>query len=180
MSGSPSGWVAPKTNWQATDVVLPVDTNRMEGNAQATEIGDRTVDPALAPSGNIGSLRQLLSWFANRIRTLAGTANWWDPPPTTLAAASTHHGASAPHTGHATTGALDAHAALTATHGVTGAIVGTRDAQTLTDKTLGTNTLLGAVLNAQGNRIDNPGRIHCNQHASGRLVLPVGTDRWAT
>lgn len=82
-----------------------------------------TIDPVPAPTGNVGGLRALLGWLANRIRAITGTTNWWDAPATTLATAHTHHGATAPHTGHETlAGAqskVDAHAGLTAPHGAT-------------------------------------------------------------
>ena len=90
MSTAPQGWQTPKTNWQAADIVHPSDFNRIEGNAQAIESGSRTLDPSQAPSGNSGSLRQILSWFANRIRAITGAANWYNTPATTLAAAKSH------------------------------------------------------------------------------------------
>src|SRR5690606_26850278 len=40
--------------------------------------------------GNTGSLRQLLDWFANRIRAITGATNWYDSPATTLAATKSH------------------------------------------------------------------------------------------
>ncbi|HQE37624.1 MAG TPA: hypothetical protein PL022_11495, partial [Limnochordia bacterium] len=66
MSSAPSGWQNPKTNWASADVPLPTDFNRIESDLQAVELGSRTVDQSLAPSGNSGTLRQFLSWFANR------------------------------------------------------------------------------------------------------------------
>ena len=102
MSTAPQGWQTPKTNWQAADVVRPSDLNRIEGNAQAIESGSRTLDPSQVPSGNTGSLRQILSWFANRIRAITGAANWYDSPPATLAgllSALNTHKSSADHDG---------------------------------------------------------------------------------
>ena len=88
MSTAPQGWQTPKTNWQAADIVHPSDLNRIEGNIQAIESGSRTLDPSQVPSGNSGSLRQILSWFANRIKAIMGTTNWWDAPPVTLKGAT--------------------------------------------------------------------------------------------
>ncbi len=85
MSTAPNGFETPKTNWQAADAPLPGDFNRIEGNIQAIEEGQRTIDPGLAPSGNSGTLRQLLDWFANRIKAITGSTNWWDAPAATLA-----------------------------------------------------------------------------------------------
>lgn len=84
MSTTPQGWQTPKTNWDSKDPVGVSDLNRMEGNPLAIETGDRTLDPAQAPSSNTGTLRQILSWFANRIKAIMGTTNWWDAPPVTL------------------------------------------------------------------------------------------------
>lgn len=50
---------------------------------------------------------------------------------------------------------LDGHKNSTSAHGVSGAIVGTSDSQTLTNKTLGTNTKLGENLNANSKKIIN-------------------------
>lgn len=116
MSTAPSGFQTPKTNWQTADVVQPSDLNRIEGNINAIEQGARTLNQAQAPSGNAGSLRQILSWLANRIRAITGTTNWYDAPPTTLTAAKSHIDAAAPHSGHATTAALTAHTSAAAPH----------------------------------------------------------------
>ena len=98
MSTAPSGWQTPKTNWLTSDPIAVGDLNRAEGNANATELGDRTLDQALAAPANIGTLRQILSWLAGRIRAITGATNWWDAPATTLADAHTHHGrANNPH-----------------------------------------------------------------------------------
>jgi len=90
VSTAPQGWQTPKTNWQAADIVHPSDFNRIESNLQAIELGQRTLDPSQVPSGNQGTLRQMLDWFANRIRAITGGTNWWDAPATTLAAAAAH------------------------------------------------------------------------------------------
>ncbi len=116
MSNPPSGYNTPKTNWQTADVVQPSDLNRIEGNINAIEQGARTLNQAQAPSGNEGSLRQILSWLANRIRAITGMTNWYDAPPTTLTAAKSHIDAAAPHSGHATTAALTAHTSAAAPH----------------------------------------------------------------
>lgn len=81
---TPQGWQTPKTNWQSPDPVGLGDFNRIEGNTSAIETGDRTLDPAQAPTGNVGNLRQILGWFANRIKAITGTTNWYNAPPTTL------------------------------------------------------------------------------------------------
>lgn len=101
MSTSPNGWQDPKMNWQPPDPVGVSDFNRIEGNVNAIEQGSRTLDPAQAPTGNVGTLRQILDWFANRIKAITGKANWYDAPDTTLAAAKSHFDAQAPHPGHA-------------------------------------------------------------------------------
>ncbi|MBT9168279.1 MAG: hypothetical protein DDT19_01624 [Syntrophomonadaceae bacterium] len=123
LSGAPTGWQAPRTTWATSQPITTTDLNRTEGNDQATELGERTLDQALAAPANVGTLRQILSWFAGRIRAITGAANWFDAPATTLADAHAHHTASAPHPGHALVGAaapgLDAHAAATTgVHGV--------------------------------------------------------------
>lgn len=90
MSTAPQGWQTPKTNWQAADVVLPSDLNRIEGDLAAIETGQRTLDPSLAPNSNSGTLRQILSWMANRIRAITGGSTWYGAPATTLAAVKGH------------------------------------------------------------------------------------------
>lgn len=60
------------------------DFNRIEGNAQAIETGERTVSDAAAPNGLKGNLQQLLGWIANRIKAITGKAAWYTAPRTTL------------------------------------------------------------------------------------------------
>lgn len=45
-----------------------------------------TIDPIQVPTGNTGTVGQLLGWLANRIRAITGAANWWSAPPVTLKA----------------------------------------------------------------------------------------------
>lgn len=90
MSTAPSGWQTPKTNWLTSDPIAVGDLNRAEANSAAIETGSRTLDQALAAPANIGNLRQVLSWFAGRIRAITGAANWHDAPATNLAVLHTH------------------------------------------------------------------------------------------
>jgi hypothetical protein len=113
---APTGWQNPKTSYTAEDVLTPEQFERIEGNAYATELGARTIDPSQSPTGVIGHLRNFLDWFANRIHAITGTTNWYDAPPTTLTAAKSHIDAAAPHSGHATTAALTAHTSAAAPH----------------------------------------------------------------
>ncbi len=80
MSTAPTGWQNPKTNWASADVPTPSDFNRIENNINAIETGNRTLDPAQSPTGNTGTLRQILNWIVNRIKAITGTTNWWDAP----------------------------------------------------------------------------------------------------
>lgn len=100
---APQGWQNPKTSYSAEDVLTPEQFERIEGNAYATELGARTIDPSQSPTGVAGHLRNFLDWFANRIKAITGETNWYNAPDTTLAAAKTHMDAAAPHSGHATT-----------------------------------------------------------------------------
>lgn len=90
MSTAPTGYQTPKTNWAAGNVPTATDFNRIEGNINAVETGSRTIDPAQAPTGNNGTLRQLLDWFANRIKAITGKTNWYDAPDITLATLAQH------------------------------------------------------------------------------------------
>lgn len=146
MSTEPEGWAAPKTDWIPDDTVGHSDLNRWEGNSGAIETGERTLDPAQAPSSNKGSLRQILDWLANRIKAITGATNWYDAPATTLAAAksgldnaASHASAASPHSGHATTTALNNHAGANITssntvHGIKQGSGNGFDADTLDGK----------------------------------------------
>lgn len=43
-----------------------------------------TIDPSVAPSGNIGFAKALLGGLANRIKVITGKTNWWDSPTKSL------------------------------------------------------------------------------------------------
>lgn len=94
MSTEPEGWSSPKTNWTPNDNIGASDLNRWEGNPLAIETGDRTLDQSQTPASHVGGLRQILDWFANRIKAITGATNWYDAPATTLAAAKSHVDAS--------------------------------------------------------------------------------------
>ena len=154
MSGPPSGWQDPKVTWAAGNVVTAQHLNDIGTNLNAIETGSRTLDQALASPANTGTLRQILSWFAGRIRAITGTTNWWEAPDTTLAAAKSHIDATTAHSAvsaatasrivvrdaagraafvdgsaagdAATKGQLDTHAALTTAHSATAAATADR------------------------------------------------------
>jgi hypothetical protein len=79
-TGNPHGTTAaqvgaiPSSNNAVTDVL----------------VGARTVDQALASPANTGTLTQLVSWLAGRIRAISGATSWTDTPATTLAVAAAH------------------------------------------------------------------------------------------
>ncbi|MBT9156804.1 MAG: hypothetical protein DDT37_01794 [Firmicutes bacterium] len=69
---------------QPPATAITADFTRVTG---ATVAPDQTLAPPASPAGTI---RQLVSWLANRVMTITGAANWWDAPATTLAAANAH------------------------------------------------------------------------------------------
>jgi hypothetical protein len=84
MSTEPSGWQTPKTNWTTADPVGNGDLNRIEGNINAIDLGNRTVDDAQVPSSDTGTLREFLDWLANRLKAITGKTNWFDTPADTI------------------------------------------------------------------------------------------------
>jgi len=147
-----------------------INTENIRGGAVTDDIiGTRTVDQNIATvESNTGTLTQLLSWIVKHIKAIKGSvANWYDAAASSISALrgdlDSHTSSAAPHSGHETpAGAqakVDAHAGLASgVHGVgSGAVVGTTLTQTLTNKTLGAGTALGADLNAGGHKITNVG-----------------------
>ncbi|NPV30490.1 MAG: hypothetical protein HPY58_12750 [Firmicutes bacterium] len=124
-----------KTTWVngGAPGISAENLNKIEAGIEAAhkmvETDIRTPDQNQAAQAS-GTLLQLQSFFANMIRRITGKTNWYDAPDTTLAAAASHISAAAPHAGHETpSGAqakVDAHAALTATHGATSAATANR------------------------------------------------------
>lgn len=91
MSTTPSGFTPRPEVWSTSHPITTGELNRIEGNINAIETGNRTLDQVLAGRANVGTLRQILSWFAGLFRAITGATNWFDVPATTLVAAHTHH-----------------------------------------------------------------------------------------
>lgn len=80
MSTAPSGFTQLKDNWTPQDVVGANEFSKIGRSVNAIELGERTLDQDLASPANTGSLGQILSWMAGRIRAITGEANWYDNP----------------------------------------------------------------------------------------------------
>ena len=61
-----------------------------DGSVTDAKIGTRTIDQSQTPSGHGGTLTQLLSRLANRIRAITGKSDWYADPDVTLAATKQH------------------------------------------------------------------------------------------
>lgn len=165
MGTAPNGYQTPKTSWAAGQIPTASDFNRIEGNIQAIEEGQRTIDPAQAPTGNSGSLRQLLDWFANRIRAITGTTNWYDAPPATLSGLNTSlssHKSASPidHPDGSVTAAKIASGAVTTAKIASGAVT--------SDKLAAGAVTAGKLANGAVDTI--------NRIASGIRTSPGGTE----
>ena len=76
--------------WTVRDMRTVADgsitTAKLADNAATdVKIGNRTVNQALAGPGNTGTLTQLLSWMAGRIKAITGATNWYDAPVKSIA-----------------------------------------------------------------------------------------------
>ncbi|MCX2725992.1 hypothetical protein OO015_00525 [Thermomicrobium sp. 4228-Ro] len=62
-----------------------------DGAVSDAKIGNRTLDQGTAAAyANSGSLTQILSWIAKRLKEILGTTNWSDAVPITLSALANH------------------------------------------------------------------------------------------
>ena len=178
MSTAPNGYQNPKTNWNSADVPLPDDVNRIEGNINSVETGSRTVDPGQAPSSNNGSLRQLLDWFANRIKAITGKSNWWDAPVKTIEQLNTEISAAVPASrniaaGNGLTGGGDLSADRTLTLGTPGSI--TSSSTNSVTSTSHTHAITSINDTIHGNR--GGGSLHALAVAGGANGFLSGADK---
>lgn len=82
LTDSPPDITVLNPNWDTID-------QKMKENEEI-ETGQRTINQSSTPSGNTGTLQNILNWFANRIRAITGKTNWWSSPDITLADTKTH------------------------------------------------------------------------------------------
>jgi len=82
LTDSPPDITVLNPNWDTID-------QKMKENEEI-ETGQRTINQSSTPSGNTGTLQNILNGFANRIRAITGKTNWWSSPDITLADTKTH------------------------------------------------------------------------------------------
>ena len=79
---------------QALKTVEDKADNAPADSVNDAAIGNRTPDQTQAPaSPGTGTLTQLVSWLANRIKAITGKTNWWDAPSKTIEELKTDHAA---------------------------------------------------------------------------------------
>ncbi|AVX31792.1 hypothetical protein CTH_2249 [Carboxydocella thermautotrophica] len=168
MGSAPNNYQNPKTDWAAGNIPTASDFNRIEGNILAVEENARTIDPAQAPTGNSGSLRQFLDWLANRVKAITGKANWYDNPDITLASLAAHksrHATGGPDQltpadiGAASQAALDAHANRT------------DNPHSVTADQIGASNILSQLLSVDGPGSGLDADTVDGKHASDFVVL---------
>lgn len=71
-------------------------THLADGAASDIKVGNRTIDQSLISTGHVGTLTQLFSWLANRLKAIMGTSNWFDNPAVSLATMAAHAARHAP------------------------------------------------------------------------------------
>lgn len=60
------------------------------GSATDAVIGNRTISDTTAPTGDSGTVTNLLGWLANTVKSITGKSSWRTAPATTLEAAKAH------------------------------------------------------------------------------------------
>ncbi|MEK3717698.1 phage tail-collar fiber domain-containing protein [Paenibacillus sp. FSL R7-0333] len=60
------------------------------GSATDAVIGSRTISDTTAPTGDSGTVTNLLGWLANTVKSITGKSSWRTAPATTLEAAKAH------------------------------------------------------------------------------------------
>jgi len=86
--GAPTGWTAPKTDWDTDDAPTATLFNNIEGNTYAAELGARTINQAVAPADNATTLQVYIDEIAHQLNAIIGKDNWYDTPDKTLKQAS--------------------------------------------------------------------------------------------
>ncbi|HRC95158.1 MAG TPA: hypothetical protein PK317_00010, partial [Coprothermobacter proteolyticus] len=158
----------PKTNWQAADAVSKDDMNRIEGNEVELKEQADTIQQDLqaheesstahgTESAVVGvSDQQVLQNKTLGTNTkLDADLNANDKKITNLGAPTLETDAARKLEVDSVQNNLATHVSSTQAHGTTSTLVGAEDTQTITNKTLGTGTKLGADLDANGKRITN-------------------------
>lgn len=144
----------------STDVIFDTTDNSWIGKFKVTQSGAAVIDKDMSnnPVINVGN-------GTVTGKTITGTESVVTPKLSSSAnilvepgmGSKAYYSGQMPADEIATLGDIDAHAAEILTHGVSEAIVGTTDTQTLTNKTLAAGTSLAADLDAESYKIINLG-----------------------